>query len=71
MHRERGLGNVIGIVILLIILLVALSLILVYLGEFQKIGGELAQSQINIYKNENDTLTAIAIYTNVSHQDCG
>jgi hypothetical protein len=69
MHRERGLGNVIGIVILLIILLVALSLILVYLGEFQKIGGELAQSQINIYnhENENDTLTAIAIYTNVSH----
>ena len=73
MHRERGLGNVIGIVVLLIILLVTLSLILGYLREFQKIGGELAQSQINIYnhENENDTLTAIAIYTNVSHQDCG
>ena len=65
----RGLGTVIGIVIFLIILLASLALILAYLGEFQIIGAQISQSQINIYNHNNAKLNVNSqieyLYSNV------
>ncbi|QIW24097.1 hypothetical protein EWF20_08025 [Sulfolobus sp. S-194] len=65
----RGLGTVIGIVIFLLILLTSLALIIAYLGEFQIIGAQISQSQINIYNHNNAKLTINSqieyLYSNV------
>ncbi|BCU70945.1 hypothetical protein [Stygiolobus caldivivus] len=55
-RSRKGLGTVIGIVIFILILLVALALILSYLGEFQAVGAQLSQAQINIYDHNNAKL---------------
>ncbi|BCU70940.1 hypothetical protein [Stygiolobus caldivivus] len=69
----KGLGSVIGIVILLLIVAASVALILYYFDSFQAVGAELSQGQISIYDHENEDLSisATAYYSEVSHSDCG
>lgn len=55
-HIKKGLGTVIGIIIFVMILLISLALILSYLGDFQAVGAQLSQAQINIYNHNNAKL---------------
>ncbi|MFP3188118.1 MAG: hypothetical protein RXR07_03535 [Sulfolobaceae archaeon] len=56
LKRKKGLGTVIGIAIFIMILLISLALILSYLGDFQAVGAQLSQAQINIYNHNNANL---------------
>ncbi|MFP3346706.1 MAG: hypothetical protein RXR17_04625 [Sulfolobaceae archaeon] len=72
---KKGLGTVIGIVIFIMILLIALALILSYLRDFQAVGAQLSQAQINIYNHNNAKLQIVntsTLYKSIllSQQSC-